>query len=82
MTAPTHDTQSKAVGDTLDLAALGRTWTPPDIPDTSPEVADVLSSLPPIAMRGLIYLVFLSVTAACACVIFVASAASSCCAAT
>ncbi len=41
----------------LDLAALGRTWTPPHVVDVAPEVADVLARLPWWIARGLLYVV-------------------------
>lgn len=47
----TRDTQP------LDLAALGQTWTPPQVEDTTPEVSDVLNEMPWWAARGLLYLI-------------------------
>ena len=41
----------------LDLAAIGQTWTPPQVVDTSPEVSDVLSEMPWWAARGLLYII-------------------------
>ena len=41
----------------LDLAALGKTWTPPHhTVDAAPEAADVLSEMPWWGARGLVYL--------------------------
>jgi multidrug efflux pump subunit AcrA (membrane-fusion protein) len=40
----------------LDLAALGKTWTPPQTFDVAPEAEDVLSGMPYWAARGLVYL--------------------------
>ena len=41
----------------LDLAALGQTWTPPQVLDPAPEVSDVLSEMPWWAARGLLYII-------------------------
>ncbi|HZS45006.1 MAG TPA: HlyD family efflux transporter periplasmic adaptor subunit [Blastocatellia bacterium] len=41
----------------IDLATLGKSWTPPQGADASPEVADVLTELPSWAARGLLYVV-------------------------
>lgn len=41
----------------LDLAALGQTWTPPQVIDTTPEVSDVLNEMPWWAARGLLYII-------------------------
>jgi len=41
----------------LDLAALGRTYAPPQPPDTSVEVSEVISRTPWWAARGLLYLI-------------------------
>lgn len=41
----------------LDLAALGQTWTPPQVVDTTPEVSDVLNEMPWWAARGLVYII-------------------------
>lgn len=43
--------------DAVDLAALGKSYAPPQGPDTSPEVSDVIATLPWWAARGLLYLV-------------------------
>jgi multidrug efflux pump subunit AcrA (membrane-fusion protein) len=43
--------------DTLDLAALGRTYKPPQDTDTSPEVSDVIARMPWWASRGLVYII-------------------------
>jgi len=54
----TRDTRSVEPGpQPLDLAALGQTWTPPEVVDTTPEVADVLSEMPWWAARGLLYII-------------------------
>lgn len=44
-------------GETLDLAALGRSYTPPQQLDTSPEVSDVIARMPWWATRGLLYII-------------------------
>lgn len=43
--------------DSVDLAALGRTYTPPQQLDTSPEVSDVIARMPWWATRGLLYII-------------------------
>ncbi|HKO96474.1 MAG TPA: HlyD family efflux transporter periplasmic adaptor subunit [Pyrinomonadaceae bacterium] len=43
--------------ESVDLAALGRSYTPPTQPDTSPEVSDVIAKMPWWATRGLLYLI-------------------------
>jgi len=43
--------------ETVDLAALGRTYTPPPDSDSSPEVADVIAHMPWWASRGLVYVI-------------------------
>lgn len=43
--------------DSVDLAALGRTYTPPQQLDTSPEVSDVIAKMPWWASRGLVYII-------------------------
>jgi multidrug efflux pump subunit AcrA (membrane-fusion protein) len=50
--APTSGTR-----DSVDLAALGKTWTPPQAIDTSPEVSDVISKMPWWATRGVLYII-------------------------
>src|SRR5205085_6013688 len=49
---PANDTT-----DTVDLAALGQSYTPPQELDRSPEVSDVIATLPWWAARGLLYIV-------------------------
>lgn len=49
---PTDD-----ANDAVDLAALGKSYAPPHAPDTSPEVSDVIATLPWWAARGLLYLI-------------------------
>ena len=49
---PANDTN-----ETLDLAALGQTWTPPQSLDATPEVSDILAELPWWVSRGLLYLI-------------------------
>ena len=41
----------------LDLAAIGQSWTPAQVVDTTPEVSDVLSEMPWWAARGLLYII-------------------------
>lgn len=41
----------------LDLAAIGESWKPPQVVDTTPEVSDILNEMPWWAARGLIYLI-------------------------
>jgi multidrug efflux pump subunit AcrA (membrane-fusion protein) len=43
--------------ESVDLAALGRTYTPPAQLDTSTEVSDVIGKLPWWAARGLVYII-------------------------
>jgi multidrug efflux pump subunit AcrA (membrane-fusion protein) len=43
--------------DSLDLAAIGKTWAPPQEVDTSPEVSDVIGRMPWWASRGLLYII-------------------------
>ena len=43
--------------ETIDLAALGRAYTPLPAFDSSPEVADVIARMPWWASRGLIYII-------------------------
>src|SRR4051812_7841936 len=49
-------TQTSDASTTLDLAALGRTYTPPQS-DTTPEVSDVIGRMPWWAPRGLLYII-------------------------
>jgi multidrug efflux pump subunit AcrA (membrane-fusion protein) len=48
--------ESNAEG-TVDLAAIGRAYTPPQTLDTSPEVSDVIARMPWWASRGLVYII-------------------------
>lgn len=50
-------TLSSEPQESVDLAALGKTYTPPQAADTSPEVADVIARMPWWAARGLIYII-------------------------
>jgi len=43
--------------DSVDLATLGRSYTPPQQLDTSPEVSDVIARMPWWATRGLLYII-------------------------
>ncbi len=43
--------------DSLDLAALGKSYQPPPTLDTSPEVSDVIARMPWWASRGLLYII-------------------------
>lgn len=43
--------------ETVDLAALGRAYAPPEQLDITPEVSDVIARMPWWATRGLIYLI-------------------------
>lgn len=63
MTAPPPN-ETVAPNDAVDLAALGKSYTPPQAADTSPEVSDVIATLPWWAARGLLYLVVGFVAAA------------------
>jgi multidrug efflux pump subunit AcrA (membrane-fusion protein) len=63
MTGQTNYTRENSGGDTVDLSALGRTWTPADGANAAPEVEQILAGMPPFAARGLIYTVILSVVA-------------------
>jgi multidrug efflux pump subunit AcrA (membrane-fusion protein) len=49
--------QTNDDNDSVDLAALGKTWTPPQVLDTSPEVSDVIARLPWWATRGVLYII-------------------------
>jgi multidrug efflux pump subunit AcrA (membrane-fusion protein) len=51
---PIRDSEAQ---EAVDLAALGRDYKPPQIGDTSPEVADVIARMPWWASRGLIYII-------------------------
>ncbi|HEY0080767.1 MAG TPA: HlyD family efflux transporter periplasmic adaptor subunit [Pyrinomonadaceae bacterium] len=56
---------SSSTQDAVDLAALGRNWTPPpEAPDTSPEVSNVIAQMPWWAARGLVYIITSFVVAA------------------
>ncbi|MBC7932115.1 MAG: HlyD family efflux transporter periplasmic adaptor subunit, partial [Rubrivivax sp.] len=65
MSAPlpqhTDDTNDS---DAADLAALGKSWAPPQAVDTSPEVSDVIATMPWWAARGLLYIILGFVVAA------------------
>jgi hemolysin D len=50
-------TTTPETNETLDLAALGKAWTPAQAPDTAPEVSDMLAARPRWAARGLLYIV-------------------------
>ena len=50
--------------ETVDLAALGRAYMPPQVADTSPEVSDVIAEMPWWASRGLLYLIIAFIIAA------------------
>lgn len=56
--------QTADANDAVDLAALGKSYAPPHAPDASPEVSDVIATLPWWAARGLLYLVVGFVAAA------------------
>lgn len=43
--------------ESVDLAELGRSYTPPQQADTSPEVSDVIAKMPWWATRGLLYII-------------------------
>ena len=43
--------------DSVDLIALGKTWTPPKHNDTSPEVLEVIAKMPWWATRSLLYII-------------------------
>lgn len=49
--------EQTSVGEPLDLAALGKTWTPPQAADSTPEVSEILAEMPWWAARGLLYIV-------------------------
>ncbi|HEX8073075.1 MAG TPA: HlyD family efflux transporter periplasmic adaptor subunit [Pyrinomonadaceae bacterium] len=63
MSAPPPQ-QTDEANDAVDLAALGQAYAPPPAADTSPEVSDVIATLPWWAARGLLYLVVGFVAAA------------------
>lgn len=50
--------QTASTNDAVDLAALGRAYTPPQL-DTTPEVSDVIGTMPWWAARGLLYIIIL-----------------------
>jgi multidrug efflux pump subunit AcrA (membrane-fusion protein) len=50
-------TQTFEAQDTVDLAALGKSYTPPQALDTSPEVSDVIARMPWWASRSLLYII-------------------------
>src|SRR5919202_1236038 len=49
--------QNNEPDDAVDLAALGNAQMPPQALDTSPEVSDVIATLPWWAARGLLYVI-------------------------
>ena len=49
--------EQTSVGEPLDLAALGKTWTPPQANETTPEVSEILAEMPWWAARGLLYII-------------------------
>ena len=65
MSAPPPQ-QTDDTNDAVDLAALGKSYTPPQTLDTSPEVSDVIATVPWWAARGLLYIVVGFVIAALA----------------
>lgn len=50
--------------ESVDLAALGRAYMPPQTADTAPEVSDVIAEMPWWASRGLLYLIVAFIIAA------------------
>ncbi len=56
MTLPAQ-VESEGAEESLDLAALGQTWTPAHTLDATPEVSDILAELPWWVSRGLLYLI-------------------------
>ena len=50
-------TQPAEEQEAVDLAALGRSYTPPRVADNPPEVSDVIAQMPWWASRGLLYLI-------------------------
>lgn len=61
MSTPPHTEEAT---DAVDLAALGKSYAPPQAADASPEVSDVIATLPWWAARGLLYLIVGFVAAA------------------
>ncbi len=55
--APSQTTPTTDSNPALDLAALGRAYTPPQALDASPEVSDVIGRMPWWAARGLVYII-------------------------
>jgi multidrug efflux pump subunit AcrA (membrane-fusion protein) len=55
--AASETTQTSDASTTLDLAALGKSYTPPQLLDTAPEVSDVIGKMPWWAARGLLYII-------------------------
>ena len=49
--------QTTDTRDSVDLAALGKTWTPPQDVDTSAEVSDAIAKMPWWAPRGVLYII-------------------------
>src|SRR5688572_5361967 len=43
--------------ESIDLAELGKSYTPPVTLDTTPEVSDVIAEMPWWAARGLVYII-------------------------
>ena len=43
--------------ESVDLAELGKSYTPPETLDTTPEVSDVIAAMPWWAARGLVYII-------------------------
>ncbi len=43
--------------ESVDLAELGKSYTPPETMDTTPEVSDVIANMPWWAARGLVYII-------------------------
>jgi multidrug efflux pump subunit AcrA (membrane-fusion protein) len=56
MSTPTP-TQTNETTAAVDLAALGKFYTPPQTLDTTPEVSDVIAKMPWWAARGLLYII-------------------------
>lgn len=48
--------QTTETCDSVDLATLGKRWTPPQEADSSPEVSDMIGKMPWWATRGVLYL--------------------------
>jgi hypothetical protein len=53
--ATMNEQSSTETHEPLDLAALGRTWKPPQEVDPTPEVSDIIAVMPWWAARSLIY---------------------------